>query len=52
MPNPVNRDININKKPYSCPIITVYGTVKELTQTVGLRGTNDGGSFPTLRTHV
>jgi hypothetical protein len=52
MPNPVNRDINTNKKPYSCPIITVYGTVKELTQTVGLRGNRDGGSFPSYRTHA
>jgi hypothetical protein len=52
MLNPVKRDINTNKKPYSCPIITVYGTVKELTQTIGPRGTNDGGSFPFGRTHA
>jgi hypothetical protein len=51
MPNPVNRDINIKKKPYSCPVITVYGTVKELTQTVGIRGHKDGGHFPSGRTH-
>ncbi len=35
MLKPVKRD---NKKPYSSPIITVYGTVQELTQKVGLRG--------------
>ncbi len=29
MLKPVKRD---NKKPYSSPIITVYGTVQELTQ--------------------
>ena len=37
MLNPVKRD---NKKPYSSPVITVYGTVQELTQQVGLRGTS------------
>lgn len=52
MANPVNRVINTNKKPYSCPVITVYGTVRELTQTVGLRGNRDGGSFPSYRTHA
>ena len=31
MLKPVKRD---NKKPYSSPIITVYGTVQELTQKV------------------
>ena len=32
MPKPVKRD---NKKPYSSPIITIYGTVRELTQSNG-----------------
>ena len=32
MLKPVIRD---NKKPYSSPIITVYGTVQELTQKIG-----------------
>ena len=45
MPNPVKRDININKKPYSCPVITVYGTVKELTQTVNSEATAMGDHF-------
>jgi hypothetical protein len=49
MLKPVKRD---NKKPYSSPIITVYGTVRELTQKVGLRRTSDGGNFPRARTHV
>jgi hypothetical protein len=40
------------KKPYSPPLITVYGTVQELTQKKGLRGTNDGGRFPRFATHV
>ena len=52
MLKPVKRDININKKPYSCPVITVYGTVKELTQTVNVRGHSDGGSFPAYKTHA
>jgi hypothetical protein len=49
MLKPVKRD---NKKPYSSPIITVYGTVKELTQKVGLTKNNDGGVFPRLKTHA
>jgi hypothetical protein len=40
------------KKPYSTPVLTIYGTVKELTQTKGLRGTKDGGKFPKIKTHV
>jgi len=31
------------KKPYSAPKLTVYGTVRELTQMVGIRGHGDGG---------
>jgi hypothetical protein len=49
MLKPVKRD---NKKPYSSPIITVYGTVRELTQKVGLRGHNDGGRLLQSKTHV
>jgi hypothetical protein len=41
-----------NKKPYSPPLITVYGTVQELTQMKGKKGTSDGGSFPRFATHV
>jgi hypothetical protein len=49
MLKPVKRD---NKKPYSSPIITVYGTVRELTQKVGLNRNNDGGHFPHVKTHA
>ena len=38
MLKPVKRD---NKKPYSSPLITVYGTVRELTQKVGHTGQTD-----------
>jgi hypothetical protein len=38
------------KKPYSSPILTVYGTVRELTQKVGLVRHRDGGRFPRVRT--
>lgn len=38
------------KKPYSAPVLTVYGTVQELTRKVGLRGTRDGGKAPRVRT--
>jgi hypothetical protein len=40
------------KKPYSKPTLTVYGTVKELTQNRGARGNTDGGGRRTPRTHV
>jgi hypothetical protein len=32
------------KKPYSKPTLTVYGTVRELTQNVGGHGAPDGGT--------
>ncbi len=38
------------KKPYSKPTLTLYGTVRELTQRVGSHGNGDGGSFPRNRT--
>jgi hypothetical protein len=39
----------VPKKPYSSPIISIYGTVEELTQNKrGSRG-NDGGNKPTNR---
>jgi hypothetical protein len=40
------------KKPYSKPTLTVYGTVRELTQRRGNRGRLDGGGRRTPRTHV
>jgi hypothetical protein len=40
------------KKPYSKPTLTVYGTVRELTQRRGARGKLDGGGIRTPRTHV
>ncbi len=50
MLKPVKRDNK--KKPYSSPLITVYGTVRELTQKVGIRRHSDGGTFPRSKTHV
>ena len=38
------------KKPYSKPTLTTYGTVRELTQSVGIRGSLDG--ILPLRTHM
>ena len=49
MLKPVKRD---NKKPYSSPIITVYGTVRELTQKIGLRGNPDSSLPPSQKTHT
>ena len=49
MPKQATQEI---KKPYSTPVLTIYGTVKELTQTKGLKGTKDGGKFPKIKTHL
>jgi hypothetical protein len=49
MLSPVKRD---NKKPYSSPLITVYGTVQELTQHVGLRGNPDSKAPRSAKTHT
>ncbi|HTW23570.1 MAG TPA: lasso peptide [Candidatus Baltobacteraceae bacterium] len=38
------------KKPYSPPVLTIHGTVRELTQMRGATGTNDGGSGLTFKT--
>jgi hypothetical protein len=40
------------KKPYLSPILTVYGTVRDLTQKVGLVRNRDGGRFPRVRTSL
>ena len=40
MDKPVKPEL---KKPYSKPTLTVYGTVRELTKSVGGRGNPDGG---------
>ena len=40
------------KKPYSTPVLTIYGTVRELTHHTGLRARKDGGSFPKIKTHL
>jgi len=50
MGKPVKREEK--KKPYSKPKLTVYGTVRELTQQVGFRGRRDGGPRRRPRTHV
>jgi hypothetical protein len=39
------------KKPYEPPELKMYGTVRDLTKKVGLRGQSDNGtSFPNIRT--
>jgi hypothetical protein len=40
------------KKPYSAPKLTVYGTVRELTQKVGIHGKSDKGHTPRNSTHI
>jgi hypothetical protein len=43
MAEPVKREPKKPKKPYTKPTLTVYGTVRELTQKVGTAGQADGG---------
>jgi hypothetical protein len=41
------------KKPYSKPTLTLYGTVRELTQQTGITGMRDGGlSLAANKTNV
>lgn len=40
MANPVKRE---PKKPYEKPTLTVYGTVRDITQSVATSGMSDGG---------
>ena len=49
MVKPVKRE---TKKPYSKPTLTVYGTVRELTQRQGTAGARDGGGRRRPQTHV
>ena len=49
MVKPVKRE---PKKPYSKPSLTKYGTVRELTQTMGNKGNKDGGKGNMSRTHL
>ena len=36
------RPISSNKKPYASPRLAIYGHIKELTQTTGIHGADDG----------
>jgi hypothetical protein len=50
MGKPVERE---PKKPYTKPKLTVYGTVRELTQQIGARGQKDkAGDRAPAHTHV
>jgi hypothetical protein len=40
------------KKPYSPPVLTVHGTVRELTKKTALARHADAGRFPRIRTSV
>jgi hypothetical protein len=39
------------KKPYSTPRLEVYGDLRKITNTVGNKGSPDGGMPPTFKTH-
>jgi hypothetical protein len=49
MAKPVSPD---PKKPYVVPKLTVYGTVRELTQQIGRHGKPDTGKAPRNLTHI
>jgi len=38
------------KKPYSPPVLTVHGTVRELTQAVSIKGATDHGKGFKIKT--
>jgi hypothetical protein len=42
------------KKPYSAPLLTVYGTIRELTQKIGKSGMLDNARPPVgnIKTHI
>ncbi len=46
MAEPVKQEPEKPKKPYTKPTLTIYGTVRELTQKVGQNGQRDGGIIP------
>jgi hypothetical protein len=39
-------DHNERRKPYSRPTLTIYGTVQELTKSVGIHGMPDSSPVP------
>jgi hypothetical protein len=40
------------KKPYEAPALTVYGTVRDLTNAVGRVRSPDNGTFPKNKTSM
>ena len=40
-----------SKKAYKQPELQFYGNLREITQNVGDKGTADGGTTPSNRTH-
>ena len=48
----MDKPVNGSQKAVFVAVITVYGTVQELTQKVGIRARGDGGRFPRNKTHV
>ncbi|MBZ5696729.1 MAG: lasso RiPP family leader peptide-containing protein [Acidobacteriia bacterium] len=42
----------VPKKPYLSPVLTVHGTVRDLTQKNLTGGKADGGRSPRIRTSV
>lgn len=52
MAKPVVPDAKEPKKPYSAPLLLVYGTVRDLTQAQGRNGNLDrGGRGQNIKTH-
>jgi hypothetical protein len=47
---PMVANVPKQKKTYKKPAITIYGTLGEITNTVGNSGNPDGGSPPHFKT--
>ena len=41
-----------SKKPYKAPTLVVHGTVKDLTQKVGVHGSSDNGTNFRVKTEI
>lgn len=53
MAKPVKSDKDEPKKPYSPPLLLIYGTVQELTKKVGNHGSRDRlGGISNNKTHI
>ncbi|MHB8540812.1 MAG: lasso RiPP family leader peptide-containing protein [Candidatus Acidiferrales bacterium] len=46
----ISTTTNLSKKRYETPSLTVHGTIQKLTQSKGVHGAADGGTFFRVKT--